>query len=190
MRKLFWKRKKAFSLAEVIISLGVASTTMVVAISMTSQSLRLAKENEIENTANEILVQTLELVKSPVPLNIIPSIGGNAAVSGLVGSYKINKTLPSGQEEGVGVASLESVSPFVDEISAGECTQGSEAYRLYKVDVPEINVVMCNQIIFKQLLDEDGTYSVVSVVVYEIGGEKVVEKVQAFRKGNFNIMSR
>ncbi len=183
------KAKKGFSLAEVIVSLGVAATAMVVAISMTSQSLRLAKENEIENTANEILVQSLELAKTPVPLNIVPAFEGTQG-GVLVGSYKLLRTTEQGGSNAQGSATLEPTDTFTEEIDATSCQPGNPDYDTYKIEIEELNSIICNQIIFEQEPNQGNAYNITSIVVYEIGGEKVIDRVEAFRDGNFNIINR
>lgn len=187
---MFFKRsrKQGFSLAEVVVSLGVTATVMVIAISLTSQSLRLAKENEIENTANEILVQSLELAKSPVPLNISSSVTGQNAASALAGSYRIAKTNnPGAGNESVGVSFLQPTNASTNEITAGSCTQGSPEFTSYKVDLQGSEAIVCNQVILVKETGEIDTYRFISIIVYEIGGEDVVDRIEAFRKGNFNI---
>ena len=166
---------KGFSLAEVIISLGVVSTTMIVAISMTSQSLRLAKENELQNTANEFLVQALELSKSPAAVKISPASG---TLQNLAGSYKMSNL-------STGVVALQSVNLFTDPITVDDCDQTSPAYEEYKIQIDELNAVICNQILLEPEFAEGGVYNykITSIVVYTIGGEKVLEKVESFREG-------
>ena len=185
------KRKKGFSLAEVVVSLGVTATVMVVAISLTSQSLRLTKENEIENTANEILIQSLEFVKSPVALNISSSVTGPNGESSLTGSYTIAQDqnlggVTNGSE--VGTSYLRPSTAATTEMNENSCIPGSAEHSLYKVDLQNSTSVICNQVILTLVPGETNTYEIKSIVSYEIGGVRVVDRVEAFRKGNFNIV--
>jgi len=185
------KRKKGFSLAEVVVSLGVTATVMVVAISLTGQSLRLTKENEVENTANEILIQSLEFIKSPVAINISSSVTGQNAQSSLTGSYTIaTSTSLGGATNGneVGTTYLKSSTASTAEMTQNSCIPGSAEYSLYKVDLQNSTSVVCNQVILTLVPGETDTYKITSIIAYEIGGERVVDRAEAFRKGNFNIV--
>ncbi len=63
-------KKKASSLAEVMIVLGIISTAMVASISIMVNSLIRIRVNDIEDSANTILIQALEIAKSPTQLRV------------------------------------------------------------------------------------------------------------------------
>ena len=56
---------KAATLIEVLIVLGVISTTMIVAVSLIINSLYELRNNETQDAANGIMIQALEIAKSP-----------------------------------------------------------------------------------------------------------------------------
>jgi competence protein ComGC len=59
------KSKKAASLTEVMIVLGIISTTLVTSVNILISSLIKFQINEIEDTANTIMLEALEIAKSP-----------------------------------------------------------------------------------------------------------------------------
>ncbi|MCA9381298.1 hypothetical protein KC678_03465 [Candidatus Dojkabacteria bacterium] len=75
------KRKKAATLAEVMIVLGVISTAMVASISIMINSLVRIKINDIEDTANSVMIKALEAAKSPATLSLSQDISAIAVNS-------------------------------------------------------------------------------------------------------------
>lgn len=73
---MFWKLinlkkvKKATSLVEVLIILAIISTTIVASTTLAVNSQRAVLENQREDTANGVLVQALEVAKSPVDIKL------------------------------------------------------------------------------------------------------------------------
>lgn len=67
MKTIFrlFKTKKGVSLVEVMIVLGIVSTTLVASVSIIAKSLIEVRVNEIEDSVNTALIQTMEIVKSP-----------------------------------------------------------------------------------------------------------------------------
>ena len=176
MKKMIFKNRFGLSLAEVVVTMGVIASTMIVGISVAGQSLRIAKENEVRNTSNEILIQGLELMKSPAPLSINTSLGSNS--SQLEGSYKLENI-----ETNEGGLELVFVSPTLGEIDT--CERGSQDYSNYGLELSDDSLDMCYQIIFTS--GEDDSYSIVTVVVYKLGADFETERLEIFRKGNFSI---
>ncbi len=60
------KKKKAASLAEVMIVLGILSTVLVASVSVLVNSMLRISINDLEDAANTIMIQALEISKSPV----------------------------------------------------------------------------------------------------------------------------
>lgn len=68
------KKKKAATLAEVMIVLGIISTAMVASISVMINSLIRIKINDIEDSANTVMVKALEVAKSPAAISVSENI--------------------------------------------------------------------------------------------------------------------
>lgn len=60
-----YKKKKALSLLEVIVVLAIISMTMISSMTVVLRANNLIKNNEVQDTANEILMQAFELLRSP-----------------------------------------------------------------------------------------------------------------------------
>lgn len=58
------KRYKALSLLEVLITLFVISVSMIAALNVVIKASTLIKDNEIQDTVNDIVLQTYELIRS------------------------------------------------------------------------------------------------------------------------------
>ncbi|MCA9386655.1 type II secretion system protein [Candidatus Dojkabacteria bacterium] len=95
------KRKKAATLAEVMIVLGVISTAMVASISIMINSLVRIKVNDIEDSANSVMIKALEAAKSPATISLSQDISAVAVNSSVFFSldetarlqYEINDTV-------------------------------------------------------------------------------------------------
>lgn len=76
----------AASLVEVLVALAIVATTMVVATQLTVQALIRIKQDEIHDYVTGIVIQSLELVKSPSALKLTTLTGDKSAIQG---SYRI-----------------------------------------------------------------------------------------------------
>lgn len=84
------KTKKGVSLIEVMIVLGIVSTALVASISIIARSLIEVRINEIEDSVNTSLIQTMEIIKSPQDI----SVAGNPRLTsyGTPNYFKLNTT--------------------------------------------------------------------------------------------------
>lgn len=85
----FNKKLKALSLLEVIIVLGIVSMTMVSAMAVVLRANSLIKSNEVQDSANDILFQTFELLRSPDPVKVLESGFVQLSQAGLTSTYSI-----------------------------------------------------------------------------------------------------
>ena len=94
------KNKKAASLAEVMIVLGIISTAMVASVSVMINSLINIRVNEIEDSANYALIQALEIAKSPTGLVFSSDISSRPINSSVFLSLESDKklTISSGNQ--------------------------------------------------------------------------------------------
>lgn len=71
LNKMNDKFKKAASLVEVLIILAVISTTVIASTTIAVNSQRTLIENERTQTANGVLIQALEIIKSPAQIAVV-----------------------------------------------------------------------------------------------------------------------
>lgn len=64
------KKLKALGLFEIIIALGVISTTIIISMSAIISTTEGIRRNDIEETANFILVKAIEIARSPTPITL------------------------------------------------------------------------------------------------------------------------
>jgi len=73
------KSIKGVSLVEVIVVLAIISLTIVSAMNVVIRANAIIKDNEIQDTANDIFLQAFELLRSPEPVKVLQ--GGYAELS-------------------------------------------------------------------------------------------------------------
>lgn len=64
------KKLKALGLFEIIIALGVVSTTIIISMSAIISTTEGIRRNDIEETANFVLVKAIEIARSPSPITL------------------------------------------------------------------------------------------------------------------------
>ena len=62
---------KGVSLIEVIVVLAIISLTIVSAMTVVIRANAIIKDNEIQDTANDIFLQAFELLRSPEPVKVL-----------------------------------------------------------------------------------------------------------------------
>lgn len=165
MMKFRFNKKKAFGLLEVLIAIAISAMVMVGAIAVSSKGIRTVKKNELEDLSNGILLQSLEIARSPVNFNL------DSLVSGSNTTYFVLVKTAEGE------VALQKKETGAGEIST--CDQGSQ----YKVDIIDIGedleyvdsdfaeaYTICNQIIVDEV-SNDGIrrkFQINSVVVYKL----------------------
>jgi len=89
------KNLKALSLLEVMVVLAIISMTMISAMTVVLRANAVIKSNEIQDTANDILLQAFELFKAPDDVKVLQ--GGFAELS----QYGTSTTYSLGFENSV-----------------------------------------------------------------------------------------
>ncbi len=141
------KTKKAASLAEVMIVLGVVSTAMVASISVMVNSLVRIRVNDIEDSSNTVLIQALEIAKSPTGLIISTDISqrpvNNSIYLSLENNDRLSVRAGSGPLISCSETSIYNVNDLLpDDVSASSqvCVQieiiprtGINGRRIYEI---------------------------------------------------------
>ncbi len=166
------KKKKATSLAEVLIILAIISTTVIASTTLVVKALATIKNNEIEDTANGVMVKALEIAKSPADIYVSDTSLVNT-VNGQVYFFSIQNqnnqyTL---RRESSTANSCDSQSPYITDL-----TQGSQAQN--------INVCLVIEITPQNTLDQS-IYAITSKIVYQLEGETIINSVTGYRKDSF-----
>lgn len=172
--------KKGLGLVEVLISLVLISTSMILAIRTVSRGLKVAKDNEIRDTAAGVLLRALEFNQVEIPPNFIPSTRAGYkecySLKNLNSSQTIFDTIveqtnancsPVGNPE---ITSCDASSPYLLNIDSAQiCNQ--IIITNYPLGSYELPAVPFN----------DNRIRITSVVVYTIEGEEIVETISTFR---------
>lgn len=69
------KKRGAFGLIEVLIAIAVSGVVMLGAVQVSARTLKQIKENELRDTASGVLLQSLEIARSPVDFRLTKLLG-------------------------------------------------------------------------------------------------------------------
>jgi type II secretory pathway pseudopilin PulG len=161
----------ALSLVEVLVVLGLVSVSMVGIAGINVRSQIAVKDNELIDAANGIMLQALELAKSPTQLKI----SSTDNTTNINGTYAIDKTQPD--------TLLERPSSDAILTSTSTCNTASP----YFVSVSSTNPpLICLQITFERKqrpLVNDNYYEVTSRVLFKLSRGPVLNQLVAYRRG-------
>lgn len=166
------KKKRATSLAEVMIILAIISTTVVASTTLVVKSLATIKNNEIEDTANGVMIKALEIAKSPADVYVSDTSFVNAA-SGQVYFFSIqnqNNQYTLRRESGT-ASTCDSQGPFKTNLFTQTTTQN-------------INICLVIEITPQTTLNQR-IYEIAAKVVYQLEGETIINSVTGYRKDDF-----
>jgi type II secretory pathway pseudopilin PulG len=177
--KLKLKTLKAATLTEVLIVLGIISTTMIVAVSLIVNSLYELRNNETEDAANGIMIQALEIAKSPSDVVL-----SDATL--LSASFDSTHYYSLSSENDQNFLQLQNQNQMVD------CSTNS-VYRIQDVSAvantaqQEVlaNVDICLQLIITPRAE--GFYEITSKVAYPAREEYQVNFIKGMRYGEFTV---
>lgn len=162
------KFKKATSLAEVLIILAIISTTLIASVNLVTSSIRSAKQNEIEDYANGILVLGLELAKSPNDIYIDDSSVFT----------NINQTFTFSLQN-------ENNQYFLQrQTEVPETCSGQSVFNIQDNQEQDFDVCLKLEITRRNVNDQE-YFEVASIVFYQNGGENITNSVKGFRKNAF-----
>lgn len=167
------KRLKALGLFEIIIALGVISTTIIISMSAIISTTEGMRRNDIEETANFILVKAIEIARSPSPITLDgdPDLFNNFTVS-----KDIN-----------GAFVLKGIQIFNEE---EPCSESSQFYVSDDLNVDSLTP-MCLRISVNSTMDSVSNKSVFtfnSTVYYTYKSENIQNDAFLIRYDEVNII--
>lgn len=165
---------------EVLIVLAIVAATMVAAMQVSIQSLRVIKQNEIGDYANSVMIKALEVAKSPANVQVSSS----AQVTNFQGSYQL-------QAQGASAPVLWKISDSMVPITANSCSNSSPYY----TDISAINTVgnpvVCLQLIIRNISGLTGSaYEITSHLIYTIQDQQVERSIIGYRRNKFEFVAR
>jgi uncharacterized membrane protein YgcG len=169
MTKLLSPKFNAFSLVEVLAVLALTGVVMIAFGQMLVRLTTQISRNEISDYANGIMLQAMEIAKSPTNLVINDT---PAPPANFQGSYALDFDSTPNR--------LKLVTGTISQIST--CTAGSS----YQIAV-EVNLPVCVQIIVQPGTSTGGKqyFQITTVVVYTQNGQPTVLTLSGYRHANF-----
>lgn len=80
MKHILSKNDKGIGLVEVLVSIGIVGSAMVIITSLTLSSLRLARKNEYQDVAVQSAVEALDFLKDPVEIDVDLFLSGTSSL--------------------------------------------------------------------------------------------------------------
>ena len=176
--------KKGLSLVEILVVLAIISTSMVSVITINIRSQVLIKNNETFDLASGIMLQGLELAKSPGNVDIKSAFGQTLVDP--VGKYSLSTS--SGAYVQYIVKQLDT-DPSIDAPSF-VCDNGS----VYFIEVDEGEGIgrpkICAQLVInrqKRQISGEPVYQVISKLLFDTPTGIEYTEVIGYRRGGFNL---
>lgn len=165
-------RIKAASLVEVLVVLAIVATTMVAATQITVQAMISIKNNEIVDTATGVMVQAMEIAKSPDSVKV-------RSAAGLVTNFKGSYYLAT---DATGSA-LWKVTDLLTPINT--CDAASQYF--VRIDVGDrVPPKVCLQLIIEpQVISGTTVFAIQANLVYELTGKVESLSINGFRRDAF-----
>lgn len=166
--------KNAFGLLEVLIVLAIAATTMIAATQIALNGYRAIKVNEILDYANGLMLQALEIAKSPTDVEVV----GVSQPPNFNASYRL-----SANASGKSVMSV--VSTNIVNITPTDCSTSSPYF--VNVNVPNVNEpLVCLQLVVTQRTNFGVIYyEIRSRMVYNLDGQANTQELIGYRRNDF-----
>ncbi|MDQ6985162.1 MAG: hypothetical protein Q9M91_01285 [Candidatus Dojkabacteria bacterium] len=169
-------KRKASSLVEVLIVLGIISTTLVVAVNLVISSLYRVKQNEIEDVSNKSLIKALEIVKAPstVLVTQLPTTSGLTYSYSLEFDEDTNENFLKLQTEGI-----------------DSCEKSSDYYidfdKIAVADIDQITSCLEIQVIPDVIPGSTATYGINAVLYYKSGDRNLFSFIRGIRYDEFTL---
>jgi type II secretory pathway pseudopilin PulG len=163
--------KKAYSLAEVLIILGIISTTVLGASALIINSIKTTSENQLKDAVNGVQIKALEAAKSPADLTL--DIPEEQLINGVNYYFSFSQN-----ESGYFLARQTS--------DATTCEENS----IYKVEdqqypiLGKYNVCLVIQIT-PRLQSEEKYFEIFSKTIFEAEGESQINILKGYRNDGF-----
>jgi len=174
------KKKKALSLAEVLIVLGVISSALVVAVSFLVESIITLRVNETEDTVNFLMLTGVELARTSSELNISDDQG--FFNGGSTNYFYINDADPSDATDFELV-----IDPIGSEITTCGAAQSNYYVSNFYIENLANLDNFCMQIIFEpsETAGDLTAYPVRVKTIYQVSGEEEfrIKNIRGYKYG-------
>lgn len=167
------KTFKALGLFEIIIALGVISTTIIISMSAIISTTEGIRRNDIEETANFILVKAIEIARSPSPITLQGDLD-------LFTSYSISKDQNNNF-----------ILKGVQIVNENEtCSENNQFYVSDDLNVASLTP-MCLRMNIVDVVDNVSNKDILTIdasVFYTYKGENIVNRAFIIRYEKVNII--
>lgn len=180
MFKFLKNKNKAFGLVEALLALAVFGTTIIAATSVTIQSLRTIKDNELADFSNSVMVRSLELAKSNTAT--IQGSGQNSTAenltSGFPGPWVFS--IAGDLDDLDGDLTLVRQQAVADRIQPDTSTSTLAAFQVDAQNQIIQSYELYNQIYIQEIENSDNL-EIISRIVYTTGNEYVVNEIRGYK---------
>lgn len=171
-------RRKAFGLLEVLIAIAISALVMLGAVAVSARSIRIVRQNELQDLSNGVLLMSLEIARSPARFDL------NSQITGTGKNYFVLARVRNIDEQEERMT-LQRITTATGEID--ECTDGP-----YKVDLLDVSqdldfvdsdfaeaYTICNQIEIeeKRRIGSRRTFQIRSILVYKLFDEDIKKEL-------------
>lgn len=168
-------KKAGFGLIEILIVLAIIATTMLAATQISLNGIRAIKLDEVVDFANGMLLQGLELAKSPSTVRVFTLSGA----SNLNGSYRL-------QTASNGTTELRMVTTTQTPLTLAQCTSSSAYFVNITGATGVTNPQVCLQLMITARTNLGvNYYEIRTRLVYNLGGQTLEREIYAYRRGAF-----
>ncbi|KXK26583.1 MAG: hypothetical protein TR69_WS6001000589 [candidate division WS6 bacterium OLB20] len=148
--------KKAFGLVEIIIAIAIFGTAMIATVAIAISSLRTVQDNELADTANSVMIGSMEYMKSPAVVPLLTNLPTGQRDFAFRVTGEVNPSNCTGSTGcQLQIVQTTSRTPITT------CDSNSE-FRVRLSELP--NFIMCNQILVNQT--DPGVFELRSIVVF------------------------
>lgn len=144
--------RNAFGLVEIIVAIAIFATAMIATVSLAIGSLRTVKDNELADTANAVMVGSMEYMKSPAAVPVLNQLTAGRREFAFSVSSEIDTENPN----------LTTLRQMDQADVINTCSDSSE-YRVVLRDFPDF--LVCNQILLQQAAGN--SFEIRSIVYYQ-----------------------
>lgn len=181
-------RYKAASLVEILVVLAIVASSMVAVANVNIQAQISLKDNEIIDAANGVMIQALEVAKSPSQVSVVDP-AGNLIPGNIQGYYSLD--LNSGSSQGVvlrkqtfsntKITNCNSTSPYLVDWTTNGVGATSTSLD------PNVNNI-CVQVIIteeQRPLIVDTYYKIESIVIFNISDGQESNSIIGYRRDDY-----
>ncbi|MBL8014840.1 MAG: prepilin-type N-terminal cleavage/methylation domain-containing protein [Candidatus Doudnabacteria bacterium] len=166
--------RKAFGLLEVLIVLAIAATTMLAATQIALDGFRSIKLNEVLDYANGLMLQALEIAKSPTDVEIV----AGTQPTNFEASYRLTTN-------SAGKAVMSVVTTSTTPLTVANCSTSSPYF--VDANIPNItDPIICLQLTVTQRTNFGQVYyEIRSRLVYNLNGSQNERQIIGYRRDGF-----